>query len=73
MEGDYLLVVLVLGEWDFPKLEGGFCRDLSRDLLEKAINLLDSFFKRILVSLSNNSVEQLEISCRIKKELVQRN
>ena len=43
MERGYLLVVLVLGlglgEWVRPKFEGGFCMDLSRDLLEKAVNL----------------------------------
>ena len=39
MERGYLLVVLGLGEWDLPKFEGGFCMDLSRDLLLKAVNL----------------------------------
>ena len=37
--GDYLLVVLVLGEWDFPRFEGGFCRDLRSFLFVKAIIL----------------------------------
>ena len=68
-----LLVGLVLGLWDFPRLDFGFLSWNRRVLFERDVIRWDSFLIRIEWILSNNSEEQLSMSWRKKKEWEQRN